>query len=254
MRVDPMAGSIDTPQSLNRYSYAQNDPGNLFDPLGLDVVTPPISNPRPPNPFPDPPIPTPVPAYMNISAGPPGPIIRLGSIFGDDGMVAVMMNADSEAGLVGEGPLDGLADELLKKLMSLLNKQFDDLNECEKKAVLHYKTDSIILLAVIAARERADEVYGHYRGDRTDAEADGTFANAILHCVWSCEMTRNTHSSIIAQEWGEAHECVKDGSKLKNDPDSVMDLHNNKVGRDLAEGEGDCGARCATSKDIQTLR
>lgn len=35
MRVDPVAGSIDDPQSLNRYSYTKNDPVNLTDPLGL---------------------------------------------------------------------------------------------------------------------------------------------------------------------------------------------------------------------------
>jgi RHS repeat-associated protein len=32
---DPMAGSVLDPQSLNRYAYVRNDPGNLVDPLGL---------------------------------------------------------------------------------------------------------------------------------------------------------------------------------------------------------------------------
>jgi RHS repeat-associated protein len=32
---DPVAGSFDDPQSLNRYPYVLNDPGNLIDPLGL---------------------------------------------------------------------------------------------------------------------------------------------------------------------------------------------------------------------------
>jgi RHS repeat-associated protein len=37
---DPYAGSMDlaNPQSLNRYSYVQNDPVNAYDPLGLDLV------------------------------------------------------------------------------------------------------------------------------------------------------------------------------------------------------------------------
>jgi uncharacterized protein RhaS with RHS repeats len=34
---DPLAGSIANPQSLNRYGYVMNDPGNLIDPLGLAV-------------------------------------------------------------------------------------------------------------------------------------------------------------------------------------------------------------------------
>jgi RHS repeat-associated protein len=36
-RPDPVAGSIADPQSLNRYVYAQNDPVDLVDPLGLVV-------------------------------------------------------------------------------------------------------------------------------------------------------------------------------------------------------------------------
>ena len=34
--MDPVAGSLGNPQSLNRYSYVLNDPANLADPLGLD--------------------------------------------------------------------------------------------------------------------------------------------------------------------------------------------------------------------------
>jgi RHS repeat-associated protein len=35
MRVDPLAGSIGDPQSLNRYAYVRSDPINRTDPLGL---------------------------------------------------------------------------------------------------------------------------------------------------------------------------------------------------------------------------
>jgi RHS repeat-associated protein len=35
---DLLSGSIANPQSLNRYSYVQNDPTNLLDPLGLNCV------------------------------------------------------------------------------------------------------------------------------------------------------------------------------------------------------------------------
>jgi len=33
---DPLAGDIGNPQSLNRYTYTQNDPVNLVDPFGMD--------------------------------------------------------------------------------------------------------------------------------------------------------------------------------------------------------------------------
>jgi len=38
---DPLAGSTTDPQSLNRYSYALNDPSNGTDPLGLFIGIPP---------------------------------------------------------------------------------------------------------------------------------------------------------------------------------------------------------------------
>jgi RHS repeat-associated protein len=37
-RPDPITGSISSPQSLNRYSYVNNDPINATDPLGLEAV------------------------------------------------------------------------------------------------------------------------------------------------------------------------------------------------------------------------
>jgi len=36
--VDRLAGSLLNPQSLNRYSYVANDPLNMVDPLGLDII------------------------------------------------------------------------------------------------------------------------------------------------------------------------------------------------------------------------
>ncbi len=35
---DPLSGTTGNPQSLNKYAYALNDPGNLRDPLGLDTI------------------------------------------------------------------------------------------------------------------------------------------------------------------------------------------------------------------------
>ena len=40
LSVDPLAGDISDPQSLNRYAYVQNDPMNSIDPLGLYVEGP----------------------------------------------------------------------------------------------------------------------------------------------------------------------------------------------------------------------
>ena len=39
-RPDPVPGSLGSPQSWNRYVYAQNDPVNLIDPLGLNEEAP----------------------------------------------------------------------------------------------------------------------------------------------------------------------------------------------------------------------
>src|SRR5258707_15548954 len=38
MSPDLLAGDIGVPQSLNRYSYVQNDPINAGDPTGLDTA------------------------------------------------------------------------------------------------------------------------------------------------------------------------------------------------------------------------
>ncbi|HEV1996150.1 MAG TPA: RHS repeat-associated core domain-containing protein [Candidatus Acidoferrum sp.] len=46
---DPLAGSIASPQSLNRYAYVRNDPINSIDPLGLFTDNPPL----PPDPIGD---------------------------------------------------------------------------------------------------------------------------------------------------------------------------------------------------------
>jgi RHS repeat-associated protein len=40
MQVDPLEGSITSPQNLHRYAYVQNDPTNLVDPMGLEAFSP----------------------------------------------------------------------------------------------------------------------------------------------------------------------------------------------------------------------
>ena len=39
MSPDLLAGDVTNPQSLNRYSYARNNPTTLTDPFGLDEGT-----------------------------------------------------------------------------------------------------------------------------------------------------------------------------------------------------------------------
>jgi len=46
MSADPLAGSIGDPQSLNRFAYVLNNPGNATDPLGLHE-RPTYDNPPP---------------------------------------------------------------------------------------------------------------------------------------------------------------------------------------------------------------
>lgn len=52
MRPDPVAGSVESPQSLNRYAYTINDPVNFVDPVGLLRQPPPPYLPWFPSPIP----------------------------------------------------------------------------------------------------------------------------------------------------------------------------------------------------------
>ncbi|MBI3664244.1 MAG: RHS repeat-associated core domain-containing protein [Acidobacteria bacterium] len=56
MSVDPLSGTPDDPQSLNRYPYVGNDPVNFTDPLGLSHACPvgctPVHSGHPDNPSP----------------------------------------------------------------------------------------------------------------------------------------------------------------------------------------------------------
>jgi RHS repeat-associated protein len=45
LSVDPLEGNSSKPQSLNRYAYVLNNPGNLVDPFGLEDILPTLTNP-----------------------------------------------------------------------------------------------------------------------------------------------------------------------------------------------------------------
>jgi uncharacterized protein RhaS with RHS repeats len=58
--------------------------------------------------------------------------------------------------------------------------------------------------------------------------------DAVRHCVWNCEMTK-CGSVSLATRWGGAHESGDPNSK-KHPDERNIDLHNNRVGRDLGSG------------------
>ena len=67
---------------------------------------------------------------------------------------------------------------------------------------------------------------------------DGGTANAILHCTWQCILASQTDAE-TARDFGDAHEAGRD------DPNSCMDIENNRRGRDLAGTDpSKCVERC----------
>jgi RHS repeat-associated protein len=48
MSVDPLAGDVGDPQSLNRYAYVQNNSTNFTDPTGMFIAVQPPAPPPPP--------------------------------------------------------------------------------------------------------------------------------------------------------------------------------------------------------------
>jgi hypothetical protein len=102
--------------------------------------------------------------------------------------------------------------------------------------------------AVKQARDAAEQVAAEL------GEGDDNYANAVKHCAWSCIMTIKLDAR-IAKAWGDAHEC-DDNGKMRNDSSSRMDLHNNKVGRDIGikpetKTESDCTNACKASGDLK---
>jgi hypothetical protein len=67
-------------------------------------------------------------------------------------------------------------------------------------------------------------------------------ADALRHCTWSCDMTRNIGAD-QAREVGDVHEIWNVGEPDANN----MDLFNNALGRGLAENAGSCPVLCGNA-------
>ncbi|HXG67171.1 MAG TPA: RHS repeat-associated core domain-containing protein, partial [Blastocatellia bacterium] len=124
-------------------------------------------------------------------------------------------------------------------------KYWKQLNPCEKKVARRFPLANF---AVLQARETAERVAAELGG------GDDNYANAVKHRTWSCIMTDKLNR-MIAKAWGDAHECDRDGKRVDT-PSSRMDLHNNKVGRDIGEkpeinSESDCINACKESGDLK---
>jgi RHS repeat-associated protein len=99
--------------------------------------------------------------------------------------------------------------------------------------------------SVIECGQRiARDVGQRARGWNFDSKADGTPWNAMLHCVWNCEMVKSCGAGFAALS-GSAHELY-DGNRKKprssfpifDEPkESAWDLRNNQQGRE-------CGVDC----------
>lgn len=104
-----------------------------------------------------------------------------------------------------------------------------------------------------------------------DLTHQGGYTDAMQHCTASCEMSKLEEMGAIkpggAEEWGNAHEggwgrmvstpgvCAlplgpAGFASLKN---AAMDLHNNRIGREIGKNGGDCFEGCEDKLQDGTL-
>jgi RHS repeat-associated protein len=226
-RPDPLRGSCNliTPQSLNRYTYVQNDPVNSVDPLGLLTSCPPGTTPLLDR------------NGLNlgcVSTTNPADILPNGGLFNDLGTIPISPEPPPP---VLYPPVTEVSEDL-----------YGDLNPCELKALK--QTGALEEAGVYFARKRAEKVEEELWGN-TDSP-DGSYPNAVKHCVWSCEMVRLANFK-TAKMWGDAHECNRDGKPMK-DEQALADLHNNDVGRRLADQKGSCSSLCQNTGGLKVIR
>jgi hypothetical protein len=211
------------PQSWNRYSYRRNNPINRVDLLGLEDEG--------------------VPIKLSVTApfwNPDEEAIKQG-IIGTGGRRLIHLFTEGE-------PRKGDPGQSISELW---DRFWNELNKCEKKVALAHAT---AFQAVYDARRTAEEVESDLRGGK---EGDDDYPNAVKHCVWSCVMTIKLDFS-TAKAFGDAHESdPKNDCNLYTDPSSLMDQHNNDVGRTIGYNLGSSGSpkecikRCKASGDLQ---
>jgi RHS repeat-associated protein len=229
-RPDPYRGSynIRRPQSLNRYSYVGNNPSNKIDPLGLFCPTE-CYDPETGECDCD---------EESTSGDPPS---FEAAPFDPFAVILDYLN-DSETDLVGGDIWD------------LISKFWNDLTRCEKWNAAQQPFGALV---ANEAKDKAVEVEKDLRGGK---DGDDDYANAVKHCVWNCIMTIRLDFNAAAT-FANAHEQDPDNDcNFRTDSSSLMDRHNNEVGRTIgynlgAEGsERDCIKRCKQSADLEIIK
>jgi RHS repeat-associated protein len=232
-RPDPYRKSCDikNPQTLNRYAYSKNDAINKMDPLGLAECESGGTW-------------DPVRHICVDDQSVDGGTVNAGD--DDSGFMDELFGSWSShtAALISIGLIGAPAGEIAEPA----NEQEGyGLNPCEKK--LYNTMGELGKLAVYEARREADK---WDKETFPDGWPDGSWGNAVKHCMWNCLMTRYANL-ITAQRWGEAHECDPQGNPQQS-PDSKMDRKNNALGQKLAGREGNCQQLCAKSSHLTIIR
>jgi hypothetical protein len=94
--------------------------------------------------------------------------------------------------------------------------------------------DTAFILAI-----NANQVASAFSGGWLDP------TDAFRHCYWSCTMAQNPLvGPRCAEEVGYIHEWANPGT-VENE--TLMDLHNNRIGRDIGASGGDCIAGCLSA-------
>ena len=238
MQADPYraSGYIADPQSWNRYRYSRNDPVNLIDPFGLQEDPPKMNCNN---------------CTVNVNAG-GGTISPISSGILGPGVTVLPPTGPMTSGLTGgstSGPQNTYEN---------LKNKWKELNPCEVKVSAERLP---AVHAVDKARNKAFDVATSLPGFQ-GGDWDGTWYNAVLHCVWNCLMTVKLDFA-AAKAFGDAHECDKEGNPQtsSSDPNVVantkMDLNNNDVGRTIGynyPSQSECITRCKFSNDIKWIK
>lgn len=226
------SGHMDDPRSWNRYIYTRNVLTNRVDPLGLDDEDPPFED------------------------GPNNPPIKLiGTAPWPDGL--------------GNSPSDGLSSigiggNLSRPRPNIDGKnigpaqyqdQLNQLNPCERRvwSTLGELEKVGIWKAREVAWEVAREIASELGDDGNGFPPDGSYGNAVQHCVWNCQMCKYISDRDVVKRFAEAHECNRQGQPT-HDAGSEMDRKNNAVGQKYGKEKGsNCADRCKNGGDLTVI-